>query len=91
MSTKAYNMPANEVLGSDIAANLAHFLTASGKSVIAFTSFHMAANDQRKLFGRFLGKGKIIIDGEREDLRHVRKVCWRTDFVITDGIRWNAL
>jgi len=91
MPPKSYIMPANEMLGADIATNLAHFLAANGKSVVSFTSFHMAANDQRKLFGRFLGKGTIVIDGEREELRHVRKVCFGTDWDTTDCIRWSAL
>jgi len=87
----AYQMPRNEVLSDDIAANLAHFLCANGRKVCGWTGFHMKAADQRKLFGRFLGKGRIVIDGECEELRHYRKVAFGQDSDCTETIRWGAL
>jgi len=35
----------------------------------------LAAADQLALFGRFLGKGVLTIDGACEEIEHRRKVC----------------
>jgi hypothetical protein len=51
----------------------------------------MKAVEQRALFGRFLGKGLIIIDGSTEQVQHVIKVCFGLDWDVTDNIKWKNL
>lgn len=52
----------------DHAADLALFLQEMTGSVCGFWHGHMRAADQRALFGRYLGRGTICIDGAREML-----------------------
>lgn len=52
----------------DFAACLAMFLQETTGSVCGFWHGHMKAVDQRALFGRYLGRGTICIDGEKEML-----------------------
>lgn len=75
----------------DFAANLAMFLTANVGSCLGRWFGTMPASDQRRLFGRFLGKGRLTIDGDRERLIHTRKVCFGTDFDTTDNLAWREL
>lgn len=56
-------------------ANLANFLMEQKGSVLASWSGKMTAKQQRELFGVFMGKGTIVIDGEQETIQHLRKVC----------------
>jgi hypothetical protein len=51
----------------------------------------MSAKEQRELFGRFLGKGRVIIDGHAEMVSHVRKVCFGLDYDVTANIAWRNL
>lgn len=64
----------------DFAANLALFMTANGKSIYGTWSVgHMRATDQRRIFGAFLGKGRIFIDGGEDSVSHHVSVCFGTD------------
>lgn len=56
-------------------ANLAHFLMENKGSVLATWSGKMPAKQQRELFGAFIGKGLIVINGEQETIEHLKKVC----------------
>ena len=47
----------------DYAANLAIFLVEKTGSCLGSWKGNLPAAQQRALFGRFLGKGKLIIDG----------------------------
>jgi hypothetical protein len=76
---------------TDYAANLAHFLLANAGSVWGSWKGQMKAADQRALFGRFLGKGLIVIDGEAETLKMYVKVCFGTDFDIRETLAWRSL
>lgn len=75
----------------DPAANLALFLVEKTGSCLGNWKGHMLAADQRALFGRFLGKGKIIIDGSEERLAHVVKRCFGLDYEVTADLPWRAL
>jgi len=55
-----------DVALTDRAAALAFFLLDNGASVLGTWHGRMTASDQRALFGRFIGKGRIYVDGTRE-------------------------
>ena len=84
-----YRMPTEP--GDDPASNMAIFLTLTIGTCLSDWHGHMRAIDQRRLFGRFLGKGLIHIDGRNEMLYHVRKVCFGLDWDITHSIPWREL
>jgi hypothetical protein len=75
----------------DRAANLAFFLLEKTGSVCGNWSGRLPALQQRALFGRFLGKGTLHIDGASEMLSHSVKVCFGLDYEVTDEISWKAL
>jgi hypothetical protein len=52
--------------GVDYAANLAMYIQAQTGSVCGYVEARMTAAEQRSLFGRYLGKGVICIDGAHE-------------------------
>lgn len=64
----------------DYAANLAFFLLEKTGSVCGKWCGRMLAQDQRNLFGRYIGKGIIIINGEDETIRNRVKVCFGADW-----------
>lgn len=63
----------------DIAANMALFLATNGKSIYSTWAGNMKAADQRAIFGAFLGKGTIYIDGENDAAYCMVTVCFGTD------------
>jgi hypothetical protein len=75
----------------DYAANLAAFLHAETGSVCGRWSGRMCASDQRALFGRFLGKGTLAIDGARETLEHWVKVAFGLDVDCRERLHWRDL
>ncbi len=75
----------------DYAANLAIFLTEKAGTCMGCWKGRMPAAQQRALFGRFLGKGLLIIDGTNERIEHVVKVCFGLDYDITATVSWRAL
>lgn len=50
----------------DVAANIAHVLMANGAGIFDTITGNISAKDQRRVFGLFLGKGKLIIDGQKD-------------------------
>lgn len=58
------------------AAALALFLLEETGSVLGCWSGRMTAKDQRALFGQFIGRGTIIIDGDKETIVNRVKVCF---------------
>ena len=60
----------------DVAANIAHFLLANGLSIFATWSGKLKAADQRLLFGFFLGKGTIVVNGLDETVENRYKACY---------------
>lgn len=72
-------------------ANLAFFLLEKCGSVLATWKGRMTAAEQRALFGQFIGKGRIIIDGEAETVCNRVKVCFGQDWDDRNEISWKAL
>ncbi len=75
----------------DYAANLALFLTEKTGSCLKTWKGKLPAAEQRALFGRFLGKGTIEIDGAAETLVHWVTVCFGQDYDVTFERKWGAL
>jgi hypothetical protein len=75
----------------DYAATLAAFLTERKGSCLKTWGGYLTANEQRTLFGQFLGKGKLWIDGTAETIEHHRKICFGTDTECTISLKWSAL
>jgi hypothetical protein len=75
----------------DYAANLAIFLIEKTGTCLGCWKGNLPAAEQRALFGRFLGKGKLIIDGSEERLAHVAKRCFGLDYEVTADLPWRAL
>lgn len=75
----------------DYAANLARFLTERTGPCLGSWKGRMPAAQQRELFGRFLGKGKIIIDGNKERVAHMVKRDFGLDYEVTVDLAWREL
>lgn len=75
----------------DFAASLAFFLLEKKGSIFATWDGPMRAAEQRELFGRFIGKGRIIIDGANERLTHRVTRCFGHDYEDTATLRWAQL
>lgn len=70
--------------------NLTAFLLKNTGSIFGAFRGRLTAAEQREIFGEFLGKGKIIIDGTREELGHVIKIAYGQDYEETVR-KWNEL
>ncbi|MCG6489740.1 hypothetical protein K6U37_12350 [Vibrio parahaemolyticus] len=75
----------------DYAANLALFLLEKTGSVMGEFKGRMTAKEQRELFGRFIGKGRIIINGAEETICNRIKVCFGFDFNDINFVKWHEL
>jgi hypothetical protein len=76
---------------TDTAASLAMFLQEKTGTVCGKWTGRMSAAEQRALFGRFLGKGRLVIDGENERVKMIVKVCFGTDWDTREDISWRNL
>lgn len=76
---------------TDHAATLALFLTERTGSCFGQWSGRLPAAEQRSLFGRFLGKGTLYIDGRDETIAHYVKTGFGLDSDCTATIRWMNL
>lgn len=76
---------------TDYAASLALFLVEKTGSCFGEWAGYMPAAEQRALFGRFLGKGRIVINGSDETIRNRVKVCFGLDFDDRNVTDWKAL
>jgi hypothetical protein len=83
--------PENQMDSATKVTNLAFFLQEKTGSVFGYFSSPMLAKDQRALFGQFIGKGKIVIDGESEHVKHVVSRCFGLDYEVTFEKKWAAL
>jgi hypothetical protein len=75
----------------DYAANLAIFLTQETGSCFSKWAGRLTAAEQRALFGRFLGRGRIVIDGTTETVCNRVKVCFGLDYDDRNITSWRAL
>lgn len=76
---------------NDYAANLALFLLEKVGTVLGCWGGKMKAAEQRALFGRYIGKGLIVIDGENETIANHVKVCFGLDCDIRNTVKWKNL
>lgn len=75
----------------DHAANLAIFLTEKTGSCLKTWAGKLTAAEQRALFGRFIGKGTIVVDGTAETICNRVKVCFGLDCDDRNVTAWRAL
>jgi hypothetical protein len=75
----------------DYAANLALFLLEKTGSIWGYWEGRMSAQAQRSLFGRCLGKGRIVIDGQRETIFNRVSVCFGLDYDDRNVTTWSKL
>lgn len=75
----------------DIVTNLALFLSKETDSVFSTWTGTLPAKTQRKMFGRYLGKGSITINGAEESIVHNIKVCFGQDFTHTFRASWKDI
>ena len=75
----------------DYAANLALFIQEKTGSIFGRFVGKMTAAEQRALFGRVLGKGRIVIDGDKEEISNLVTVCFGQDYDYRNVTKWSAL
>lgn len=75
----------------DLIADLAIFLTEKTGSCCGTWTGRLTADRQRAMFGRFLGKGTIVVDGAHEEIRHRRKVCFGLDWDDNVVLPWRDI
>lgn len=75
----------------DYAANLAFFLLEKTGSVLGKWHGKMSAKEQRALFGRFIGKGTIMIDGVQETVLNRVSACYGLDYEDKSVTQWRNL
>lgn len=75
----------------DRAAFLALVLTEATGTPNGYIESRMTADEQRAIFGRYLGKGIIQIDGERAEISMRVKVCFGTDYDERNITHWRDL
>jgi len=75
----------------DYAAQLALFLLDQTGSIYGRYRGTMPAKQQRALFGRFIGKGTIVINGTDETLYMRRTACFGTTWDEGGYTKWAAL
>jgi hypothetical protein len=72
-------------------ANLAFFLLERTGSVCGKWEGKLSAKEQRTLFGHFIGKGLLLIDGSTETVKHVVKVCFGLDYDVTYSAKFSQV
>ncbi len=72
-------------------ANLAFFLLEKTGGVCGRWQGKMKAAEQRALFGMFLGKGTIVINGANETLLHIITVAFGMDYEVTYEKSWSTI
>lgn len=75
----------------DYASNLAMFLQEKKGSIFGRWSGKMTADEQRKLFGRYIGKGTIVIDGQNETVHNQVSVGFGQDWDDRNITAWRDL
>ena len=75
----------------DYAANIAIFLTVNTGSCLNTWAGKLNAQAQRQLFGRYIGKGTIIVNGANETVCNRVKVCFGLDIDDRNVTTWRSL
>jgi hypothetical protein len=86
-----YSSLADFRCGDDYAGNMACLLLEKAGSIFGKVNLRLSAKDQRRLFGRFIGKGVIVIDGENEEVHHMKQVCFGTMYDTDASYSWRDL
>ncbi|MBS9422255.1 hypothetical protein [Photorhabdus caribbeanensis] len=76
---------------TDYSANLALFLLEKTGSIFSTWEGKMLAKDQRALFGKFIGKGLIVINGQEETICQCVSVCFGQDYDYRNFVEWKNL
>jgi hypothetical protein len=76
---------------TDYAATLAIYLTEKVGSCLGRVAVRLTAAEQKALFGRVLGRGRIVIDGEQETVCNRVSVCFGHDYDDRNVTAWRAL
>lgn len=76
---------------ADIPANLALLLLDKTGTVLGRHQARMTAAEQRALFGRVIGRGTIIIDGDNETVTNRVKVAFGMDYDDRAQVTWREL
>lgn len=80
-----------EAAETDRAAAMAFFLMDNAGSIFGRFVGYMKAADQRLIFGRFIGKGLIILNGSDETVGLNVSVCFGTMRDTVWQRRWSEL
>ena len=75
----------------DYAANLAFCLLERTGSIFGRIAIRLTAAEQRELFGRYLGKGRIVIDGSQETIANRVQIAFGADYEDRSTTAWSAL
>ena len=81
----------SKVINMDYAADIALFLTVNTGSCLNTWTGKLDAQTQRKLFGRYIGKGSIVINGAHETVCNRVKVCFGLDIDDRNITSWRVL
>ena len=73
------------------ATNLAFFLLENTGSVLGRWVGRMTAKEQRAMFGRYIGKGRIVVDGEQETISNLVTVAFGQDYDYRNTTKWAVL
>ena len=73
------------------AEKIAAFLMNQMGSVLATWKGKMTAAQQREMFGKTIGKGTIVINGEEETISNLVSVCFGQDYDYRNVTKWSAL
>jgi hypothetical protein len=73
------NQAAFEPVNYDLVASIAFFLVDKTDDCRGYWAGRMTKKEQIDVFGVYLGKGLICIDGEKEIVKMIVKVCFGTD------------
>ncbi len=68
-----------------------HFLLEKTGSTLSTYKSRMTAKEQRLLFGKYIGKGTIVIDGANEVVFNRVKVCFGLDYDDRNVTKWGDL
>lgn len=71
--------------------NLCSFLIEKTGTIFGVWEGKMSAKEQRELFGRFLGRGTIVIDGTKETIHNRVIVAFGQDWDDRNITRWKDL
>ncbi len=75
----------------EYAGSLAIYLLEKTGSIFGVWAGRLSAAAQRALFGRYIGKGLIIIDGLNETICNRVKVCFGHDYDDRNIVKWRNL